>query len=129
MESDRVTGPDGLPGAVVNSASDPTLNMSSARIRPIAVFDIAHYMQNPACLNQAGTGCVVRVANIVGFFVEGMCDTVGRRRAHTGNDCGPEPAANSEVVGRIVTLPSIYVSGAGDVAEDAAFLKFVRLVR
>jgi len=125
-----VTGPEGLPGAVVNSASDPTLNMSSERIRPIAIFDIAHYMQNPSCVNQAGTGCVIRVANIVGFFIEGMCDTVRAAGGLTpGNDCGAGPAANSEVVGRIVTLPSIYVSGTGNVAEDAAFLKIVRLAR
>jgi hypothetical protein len=125
-----VTGPEGLSGAVVNSTSDPTLNMSSDRIRPIAIFDIAHYMQNPACVNQAGTGCVIRVANIVGFFVEGMCDTVRAAGGlEPGNDCGAGPAADSEVVGRIVTLPSIYIAGAGNVAEDAAFLRIVRLVR
>ena len=57
--------------------------MNSPRIRPIAVFDIAHYMQNPACRNQAGTGCTVRVANIIGFFVEGICDTVRDRGSST----------------------------------------------
>jgi hypothetical protein len=59
-----------------------------------------------------------------------MCDAVRAAGGLApGNDCGAGPAANSEVVGRIVTLPSIYVVGAGNVAEDAAFLKIVRLVR
>jgi len=119
-------GPNGMVGAVVNGSGQP--NMSSPRIRPIAVFDIAHYMQNPECRNQAGTGCVTKVANIIGFFVEGMCDTVKKAgRLDPGMDCGDKP--DKEVVGRIVTLPSTFAAGAGSVTEDAAFLKMVRLVR
>lgn len=123
-----VTGPDGQQGAVVVSASDPTLNMASDRIRPIAIFDIGHYMQNPSCVSGTGTACVIRVANIVGFFIEGMCGTVrDAGRLEPGQNCGPKP--NREVVGRIVTMPSMYFAAVGDVAEDAAFLKIVRLVR
>jgi hypothetical protein len=115
-------------GGVVNSGG--ALNMSSDRIRPIAVFDIAHYMMNPACVNQAGTGCVVRVANIVGFFIEGMCPTVSAAgQLDSGINCSPNPEGQNEVVGRIVTLPSRFFATGGDLTEDAAFLKVVRLVR
>ena len=123
-------GPPGTVGAVVKSATDPTLNMASDRIRPIAIFDIAHYMQNPGCVNQAGTGCVIRVANIVGFFIEGMCDDVrAAGRLDPGVNCAPNPEGRNQVVGRIVTLPSKFLAGYGSVSEDAAFLMIVRLVR
>lgn len=123
------TGPKGEAGAVVK-ADGVTLNMSSPRIRPIAIFDIAHYMANPACKAQAGTGCVIRVANIVGFFVEGMCDDVrAAGKLDPGQTCAPNPEGRNQVVGRIVTLPSSFAAGVGSVTEDAAFLQIVRLVR
>ena len=126
----NVPGPQGQSGAVVKSTADNTLNMSSERIRPVAIFDIAHYMQNPNCMNQAGTGCVIKVANIVGFFVEGMCDEVAAAgRLEPGQNCAPNPEGRNQVVGRIVTLPSSFAAGVGDVTEDAAFLQIVRLVR
>ena len=115
-------------GGVVDSAG--ALNMDSPRIRPIAIFDITHYMQNPGCVNQAGTGCVIRVANIIGFFVEGMCPTVkAAGYLAPGVNCSPNPAGKNEVVGRIVTLPSSVFAGAGDLDENAAFLKVIQLVR
>jgi hypothetical protein len=123
-------GPPGTIGAVVKSSLDSTLNMASDRIRPIAIFDIAHYMLNPGCVNQAGTGCVIRVANIVGFFVEGMCDDVDAAGLlEDGVECAPNPEGRNQVVGRIVTLPAKFIAGYGAVAEDAAFLMVVRLVR
>ena len=125
-----VTGPKGQQGAIVKSAADTTLNMSSPRIRPVAIFDIAHYMANPDCKNQAGTGCVVKVANIVGFFIEGMCDDVAAAgRLEPGQNCAPNPEGRNQVVGRIVTLPSSFATGVGEVTENAAFLTIVRLVR
>jgi hypothetical protein len=124
-----VQGPEGQTGAVVN-ADGTTLNMSSPRIRPIAIFDIAHYMNNPACKNQAGTGCVIKVANIIGFFVEGMCtDLAAANKLDAGVNCAPMPEGKNQVVGRIVTLPSSFAAGVGSVTEDAAFLKIIRLVR
>lgn len=124
-----VAGPDGLTGGVVNAGG--TLNMSSPRIRPTAVFDISRYMTNSNCVNQAGTGCTVKVVNIIGFFVEGMCDTVAAAgRLDPGVTCNPAPnIARNEVVGRIVTLPASFATGAGEVTENAAFLQVVRLVR
>ena len=127
--SSTAQGPQGQTGAVVK-ADGTTLNMSSPRIRPVAVFDIAHYMANPACMNQAGTGCVIRVANIIGFFVEGMCDDVAAAgKLEPGQSCAPNPEGRNQVVGRIVTLPASFAAGVGNVTEDAAFLQIVRLVR
>lgn len=123
------TGPDGQSGAVVDASGGT--NMSSPRIRPVAIFDIARYMTNAACRNQAGTGCTVTVVNIIGFFVEGMCDTVrDAGQLDPGVNCSPQNnIAKDEVVGRIVTLPGSYATGSGQVTEDAAFLEVVRLVR
>jgi hypothetical protein len=122
----NVINSDGRRGAIVDSSGEP--NMSSPRIRGVAVFDIAHYMANPSCVSQAGTGCVIKVANILGFFVEGMCDTVrSAKRLDPGVNCGSNPS--KEVVGRLVTRPASYSSGVGSVAQDATFLKVVRLVR
>jgi hypothetical protein len=124
-------GPNGIAGGVVDANGNP--NMSSPRIRPIAVFDIAHYMQNPACKAQAGTGCVVKVANIIGFFVEGICDTLRDANPsllEPGNNCDPQNnVARRQVVGRITTLPAKFFEGGGNVSKDAAFLLIVRLVR
>ena len=122
-------GPNGLTGGVVTSGG--ALNMSSPRIRPTAVFDMARYMTNPNCVNQAGTGCTVKVVNIIGFFVEGMCDTVrDAGRLDPGVTCNPSASiARNEVVGRIVTLPASFATGAGEVEENAAFLEVIRLVR
>jgi hypothetical protein len=123
------TGPEGQVGAVVNGSG--ALNMSSPRIRPAAVFDITAYMNNAGCKNQSGTGCVVKVVNIIGFFVEGMCDTVRDAGGlDDGVNCNPDNnKARNEVVGRIVTLPASYATGSGEVTEDAAFLQVIRLVR
>jgi hypothetical protein len=121
-------GPNGLPGAVVTATGQP--NMSSPRIRPVAVFHIGNYMQNAGCVNGGGTSCVAKVVNIIGFFVEGICETVESEGGlDPGMACTGGSQSNKEVVGRIVTLPSSFSAGAGDVTEDAAFLKIVRLVR
>ena len=46
--------------------------MSSPRIRPIVIIDIDNYIAR-GC---SGTTCIAKVANILGFFVEGMCKDV-----------------------------------------------------
>jgi hypothetical protein len=121
-------GPNGMPGAVVNAAGQP--NMDSPRIRPVAVFHISSYMQNADCKNQAGTSCVAKVVNIIGFFVEGICETVrDRGELDPGMACTGGSETNKEIVGRIVTLPSAFAAGAGNVTEESAFLMIVRLVR
>jgi hypothetical protein len=67
------------------------------------------------------------VGNIIGFFVEGMCNDV-----MSGNGLDPGTVCDDpsrDVVGRIVTLPGQYYAGGGNISDDAAFLKFVTLVR
>jgi hypothetical protein len=93
--------------------------MSSPRVRPIVIIDINNYI-NRGC---SGTTCIAKVANIIGFFVEGMCKDV---TLDSGMACD-DP--NKDVVGRIVTLPGSFASGTGTVDESAAFVKVVRLVR
>jgi hypothetical protein len=93
--------------------------MSSPRIRGMVVLDINHY----AASGCTGSTCVGKVANIIGFFLEGMCADV---TLDDGLACD-DP--NRDVVGRIVTLPAQYVAGTGEVEDDASFVRVVRLVR
>lgn len=93
--------------------------MSSPRIRPVVIIDIDHYIAQ-GC---SGTTCIGKVANIIGFFVEGICSDV---TLDPGLAC---ENPNREVVGRIVTLPGTYVAGTGTVEDSAAFVQVVRLVR
>jgi hypothetical protein len=103
--------------------------MGSPRIRPIAVMDITAYMNNAGC-NSGGTGCVAKVVNIVGFFVEGVCsDVEAAGRLEPGVACDPDSNENSQVVGRIVTLPASIVEGAGNPVDESTFITVVRLVR
>ena len=97
--------------------------MSSPRIRGMVIIDINHY----AASGCTGGTCIGKVANIIGFFLEGMCnDVAAAGRLDTGMACD-DPT--KDVVGRIVTLPAQYVSGTGEVEDDASFVKVVRLVR
>ena len=97
--------------------------MGSSRIRPLIVFDIDHYMAQKC----GGNNCITKVGNILGFFLEGMCnDVIKKNQLDPGMVCD-DP--NKQVVGRIVSLPAQYYAGAGNIADDAAFLKFVTLVR
>jgi hypothetical protein len=107
----------GLTGAVLDKNNNP--NMSSPRIRPIAVIDIGNYMSQ-GC---SGTTCIGKVANIIGFFVEGMCKDV---TLDNGNVC---PNPTKDVVGRIVTLPGTLANGVGTTDPSAAFITVIRLVR
>ena len=109
-----VPGTGGDPGSVVGGQG-----MSSPRIRPIVIVDINNYISQ-GC---NGTTCIGKVANIIGFFVEGMCKDVTLDPGYT---C---PNPKKDVVGRIVTLPGSYATGVGTVDPNAAFVEVVRLVR
>jgi Flp pilus assembly protein TadG len=93
----------------------------SERVVPLAVFNtLAYYNESPAC----GTpGCVAQVVNIVGFFVEGMCNKV---TLDPGVSC-PDPS--SDVVGRLMNYPAQILTAAGAVTPAASFLTVTRLVR
>ena len=107
---------------MATGASSAAAGWATRRIRPIVILDINHYIaQNGS--KTAGTGCIGKVANIIGFFVEGMCKDV---TLDPGMACD-DPS--KDVVGRIVTVPSTLATGAGDVDDDASFLTIIRLVR
>jgi hypothetical protein len=119
-------GPNGQSGGVVDSSG--AADMGSPRIRPIAIIDINHYI-NEGC---SGTTCIAKVANIIGFFVEGMCNDVAARGGldQGGQGIAACPNPNKDVVGRIVTLPGTFATtGAGTVDNSASFVKVVQLVR
>jgi len=125
-------GPTGQAGGVVTGPGSTTLNMSSPRIRPIAVFDITHYMNNSGCPNGGGSGCTVKVVNIIGIFVEGVCsDLAASGGLDQGMNCftGPGTHPDSQVVGRIVTIPGSLVYGVGNPVPNSSFVQVVRLIR
>jgi len=69
----------------------------------------------------------VKIANIIGFFVEGMCNDVkAAGKLAPGMDC---TNPTKDVVGRIVTLPGQYVTGVGTTPADNAFIWTIQLVR
>ena len=99
--------------------------MASPRVRPLPIIDNTQYIAS-GC---SGTGCVAKVVNIVGFFVEGMCDEVrAAGRLEPGQDCDPDSNDQQQLVGRLVTLPAS-VHGTGMPVDESSFLKYVRLVR
>jgi hypothetical protein len=105
--------PEIMDYGVVNSAF-----AESPRIVPVAVFDIDTYLaQNPT-----GSGGVVRLVNIFGFFIEGMGDfddKTGEIQLSNGGKA---------VVGRLMKFAG---SGGGSVTlhETASFSKIIVLVR
>lgn len=109
-----VQGPQGKMGAVVGGKG-----MSTPRIRPLVILDANHY-EAQGC---SGTTCLGKVANIIGFFVEGMCKDVTMDPGMICDD------PNKDVVGRIVTLPGDYASSGGGVVTSAEFVKVIRLIR
>lgn len=74
---------------------------------------VAVPLVNPDMIAEANKGgrATVPVANIAGFFVEGMS------------------ADNKGVVGRLVTMPSLQSSGAGPISPASAYLYTIQLVR
>jgi hypothetical protein len=118
-------GPATTTGCVVKSISDDTSNMTSARIRPLPIINNTEYIA-AGC---SGTGCIAKVVNIVGFFVEGLCDDVKAAGGlDPGNDCDPGSNDKGQVVGRIVTLPG-KLTGTGMPVDESSFVKVIQLVR
>jgi hypothetical protein len=95
----------------------------SPREVPIILFHTNDYVAS-GC---TGTNCVVKVVNIFGFFVEGMCNDVdaqGRLEPTTYCD---DPTKT--VVGRLVAHAAQYRGGRGESSPGAGFLQIYRLVR
>ena len=66
--------------------------------------------------------------NMVGFFVEGMCDEVYPVAATRPVYCGTPAEAQKMVVGRLMNYPG-QGSGAAGSATEATFIKITRLVQ
>jgi Flp pilus assembly protein TadG len=98
-----------------NSAFNP--GTKSPRVVPIGVLDIDAYLaQNPN-----GSGAVVRLVNIYGFFIEGMGDVDKNTGAITCCNNG-----GKSVIGRIMTIPS---TGKSRLNNTSSFLRQIILVR
>ena len=69
-----------------------------------------------------------RSMNLLGFFVEGMCNEVYPNAATRPVYCGTPAEANKSVVGRLMNYPG-QASGYSGSAGPATFLKITRLVR
>ena len=101
----------------------------SKRIIPLAIFDPAHYAASGA---NGSTG-VVKVVNVLGFFVEGTCsggtdiDPLTDFSHESYLACSDSGPAN-DLVGRLITIPGYQVAGAGN-AGPSAFTQVVRLIR
>ena len=90
----------------------------SPRIVPVAIMDIDTYLQQ----NPSGSGGVVRIANIFGFFIEGMGDYDDK----TGN-ITLKPGGKA-VVGRLMKFTG-YSNGSTKLHETASWSKIIVLVR
>ena len=76
----------------------------------------------------SGTNCVAQVVNLLGFFVEGMCDDVYPSAATRPSYCGSNAEAQKAVVGRLMAYPGQF-SGVSGSAGPSTFLKVTRLIR
>jgi hypothetical protein len=97
------------PGAYWDTATQSVQGSAFASSPRIVAVPLV----NPDILAQVQSGgrSTVTVSNIAGFFVEGMA------------------ADGKGVVGRLVTMPALQVSGAGEISPDSAFLYVIQLVR
>jgi len=93
-------------------------NGSSPRLVAIALFD-PKVFDGSGC---SGGTCITKVVNIIGFFLEGICEDV---TLDAGNDCGKFP--KKAVVGRIAQ--KISLSFGAPIEEAASFLTFISLIR
>jgi len=95
----------------------------SPRIVPIAIFNTSDFASE-SC---GGTGCVARVVNLGGFFIEGMCSDVYPNPVTRPTWCGSNSEANKTVIGRFMKYPG-QLTGEGGTATST-FATAVRLVR
>jgi len=96
----------------------------SPRIVPLALFDPASYIAG----GYSGTNGVAKVTNLLGFFIEGMCDEVWPDQATRPPYCGTNAEAQKSVVGRLMAYPGQARAASGS-AGPQTFLKVLRLIR
>jgi hypothetical protein len=108
----------GIGGSIDPSSSLFSPVTSSPRVVPIGVLNIDAYLaQNPN-----GSGAVVRLENIYGFFIEGMGDVDANTGAITLRSNG------RSVIGRIMTIPATATRNSRR-PTNASFLRTIILVR
>jgi hypothetical protein len=90
----------------------------SPRIVPVAVFDTALYLTR----GYNGTNGVIKVVNILGFFVEGRCSAGFYKEPYL--DCSNN---GNDIVGRLIRFSGNAVATGGTVA--GAFGTVITLVR
>ncbi len=100
----------------------------SPRIVPIAIFNTAAYVKMDAAGACAGGNCVAQVVNIIGFFVEGMCDVVYPNQASRPLYCGTNQQAKKTVVGRLINYPG-QATGVAGAPGPSSFILVTTLVR
>lgn len=98
----------------------------SPRIVPIPLFDPADFVVNQAS-SCSGSNCVIKVVNIMGFFVEGVCkDVKAQGRLDATTYCDDD---NKDIVGRLMGYMGTRRGGAGNVPTGNGFILVTRLVR
>jgi hypothetical protein len=95
----------------------------SPRIVPIAIMETADFI-GETC---SGTGCVARVVNLAGFFIEGMCDEVYPNPGSRPTWCGSNSDAKKIVLGRFMKYPGQFSGSSGTSVNT--FAQEVILVR
>ena len=120
------TGTNSVTGGCTTAGTCGTVNPAgvaiSPRIVPIALFDPQSYVDS-GC---SGNNCMAHVVNVMGFFVEGMCDEVYPTTPPSWCGTGSDPSKT--VVGRMMVYPGQANSASGS-AGPASFLKITRLVQ
>jgi Flp pilus assembly protein TadG len=91
----------------------------SPRIVPVGILDVQKYLE----LDPSGSGGIVRLVNVFGFFIEGMGDIDKTTGAITCCD-----KKGKAVVGRLISIPGL-MTGSSTIHPDASFLKSIILVR
>jgi hypothetical protein len=104
-------------GGVVNSAF-----AVSPRIVPVAVFDPALYLSQ----GYNGSNGIIKVVNILGFFLEGFCNDNSFFHESYLPPC--TAGGGNDLVGRLVPFSGTNVP-TGAVAGPSAFGQVIRLIR
>jgi len=124
--TNSVSGGCMVVGSCVDENGNPTT--ISPRIAPLALFNTLVYYNEANSGACSGTGCVAQVVNLLGFFIEGMCNDVYPNVATRPAYCGTPSEANKAVVGRLMAYPGQTLGSAGP-ATPASFIKITRLVQ
>jgi hypothetical protein len=109
-------GTNGWQTGKINTTQSP-----SNRIVPIAVFDVPEYL----AAGYNGSNGIIRIVNIVGFFLEGTCQTVSAKESYL--ECPGGGNDKSAIVGRLVSYPGLNVPSGGTVT--GSFGSVIILVR